>query len=347
MPKFFEEYKNKKIALCFFGISYKENYDHWMADWFNGVDWRQNNYRETLFHLLDESNHSVDVFFSTYNSPLNQELLMDLKPKNMVFNDFVAHPSDEDIKKYDIHPLDRMPHAFIQRNRRFKEVINLVPKDEYDFIIMIRFDLHLLEQLAIIDVDTQSLNVSSRWCNGEHCFDDQGRPQQICDNFYIIPKGVVEDFVNFIESIPDDYSYHHLHQDVDDKNNHHRQSTDCPDINFMIEGNYWSHTCPVYGIMRVSLPRQQNNNIVGIIVNPTPSPPSPPSPPSLMTPKIKSLARRQALQAKRQALQAKRQALQARISNHRTIQTHKKRTQTTAFKPKLNNPTRRTRRKIR
>jgi len=315
MPKFFEEYKNKKIALCFFGISYKENYDHWMNDWFISVDWRQNNYRETLFHLLNESNHSVDVFFSTYNSPLNQELVMDLNPKNMVFNDFITHPSDEDVKKYQT---TLQTHAFIQRNRRFKEVINLVPKDEYDFIIMTRFDLHLLEQLAIINVDTQSLNVS-RWCEGGNC-------TEICDNFYIIPKGAVEDFVNFIESIPDDYSYHYLHK-----------LEGCPDINYMfdisnrissysnmIDGEHWSHNCPVYRIRRKRKPIQQNNN--------TPSPPTP------MTPEIK--------QVTPDIKQVTPEIKQAIISNHGTLQTHKKRTQ---FRPLLNTGRiqKRTRRKIR
>ena len=64
--KFFSEVKDKKIAVGLFGMSYKENYKHWMG-WVANVDWKVSNYKDTVLKLLNESNNQVDHFFPTAN----------------------------------------------------------------------------------------------------------------------------------------------------------------------------------------------------------------------------------------------------------------------------------------
>tara|TARA_Y100001937_G_C7125438_1_gene334675 strand:+ start:1585 stop:2268 length:684 start_codon:yes stop_codon:yes gene_type:complete len=224
--KFFEECKNKKVALCYFGISYKENYDHWMETWFNGVDWRESNYKQTLDVYLENSGHDVDVFLSTYNSPLNEELVRDLKPKKTKFNDFVERDPavESDSRRYS--------QSF--RNYRFKEVLNLVPPNEYDFVILTRFDLMFKEALGTIVVDPEAVNVSSVMCMGENCI-------LVCDNFYIIPSSIHNEFVKFVNELPDNSDSHLWHKEKSSLK-----------FSYMIEGEYCSHNHPIYRINRIS-----------------------------------------------------------------------------------------------
>ena len=216
--KFFSEVKDKKIAVGLFGMSYKENYNHWMG-WKTNIDWKVSNYKETVFRLLAESNNKIDHFFSTYDSERNDELLSDFNPIKYKFTPLGAN-----------NPTSKKPA--VPRNRRFRETIDLIPS-HYDYYLITRFDLGFSEEYLLqAEIDDNSINVSSIWCAGNECND-------VCDNFYIISNNYFTTFKDFVHSIPEATCYHTIHR-----------MDNSPKFSFMIEGEYYSHTCPMYQSLR-------------------------------------------------------------------------------------------------
>lgn len=216
--KFFLEIKNKKIAAGLFGIHYKEGYNHWMG-WVTNIDWKTSNYKDTVLKLLNESGNRVDHYFSTYESPKSGDLLLDFTPIKYKFTPFGSNK-----------PTNKTPSVF--RHNRFKETLNLIPEG-YDYYLITRFDLKFSpEHLLQAEVNDDAVNVSSRWCSGDKCDD-------VCDNFYIISNRYFNIFKDFINNIPEHTCYHTINR-MDNK----------PEISFMIEGEYYSHTCPMYQTLR-------------------------------------------------------------------------------------------------
>jgi len=213
----------KKIAVGFFGISYRENYNHWMG-WSTNIDWNKTNYKDSLLRLLKESDNEVHHFFSTYHSEKENELLSELKPRDYKFTDFVCNKNNKG--------------WIIDRHNRFKETINLFTED-YDYYIMTRFDLSFnYEKLLECEIKDSGVNVTSKHGIGEDT-------ELICDYFYVFNGCVLKDFQHFINNLPkledttDIGYYHKLHR-----------YENSPKFNYMIDGSYYSHNCPVWKIMR-------------------------------------------------------------------------------------------------
>jgi|694.fasta_scaffold00807_6 hypothetical protein len=210
-------FKNKNIATGFFGISYKNDYNHWMG-WKTNPDWRKTNYKNSLYKLLIDNQNNVDHFFSTYHHSLENELLLDLNPKNFKFNDF-------------------MDGSWVYyRHCRFKELLSLF-NDNYDYYIITRFDLSFnTEELLNCKIEDKKINVTSKHGYGSDT-------ELSCDYFYMFDNSMLEQFRYFINNLPPDNGdfcyYHKLHR-----------YENCPPFSYMIDGSYYSHNCPIWSIVR-------------------------------------------------------------------------------------------------
>jgi hypothetical protein len=209
--------KNKNIAVGLFGISYRENYNHWMG-WKTNPDWRKTNYKHTLYKILKDNNNNVDHFFSTYHHEAEQELLSDFKPKAYKLNNF-----DSGSWVY-------------YRHCRFKETLDLFDTN-YDYYIMTRFDLSfIVEGLFRCQIESESINVTSKHGYGNDT-------ELACDYFYVFDKSMLDSFRLFINTLPPDNGdlcyYHKLHR-----------YPNCPNFSYMIDGSYYSHNCPVWKLVR-------------------------------------------------------------------------------------------------
>jgi hypothetical protein len=212
-----KEIKNTDIAIGFFGISYMENYNHWM-NWKTNPDWRKTNYKDTLYKILSDSNNKINHFFSTYYSKLENELLKDLSPKAYKFNEFTDN-------------------SWVNsRHNRFKETLDLFT-EEYEYYILTRFDLSFKQkELIECNICKKHINVTSKHGYGTNT-------ELLCDYFYIFDNSMLNIFKTFIHNLPPDngdYAYYHkLHT-----------YKNAPNFSYMIEGSYYSHNCPVWTIIR-------------------------------------------------------------------------------------------------
>lgn len=217
MIKNLSDIQNKNIAIGFFGISYKNNYNHWMG-WKTNPDWRNTNYKSSLYKLLVKNNNNIKHFLSTYQHDLENELLSDFNPQAYKLNNF-----QEGSWVY-------------YRHCRFKEVLNLFP-DYFDYYIMTRFDLSFnYDNLFNCKISDSSINVTSKHGVGED-IDLQ------CDYFYMFDQTMLEIFKSFINTLPPDNGdicyYHKLHR-----------LKNAPRFSYMIDGSYYSHNCPIWRIVR-------------------------------------------------------------------------------------------------
>ena len=212
----FQNIINTNIAIGLFGISYMENYNHWM-NWKTNPDWRKTNYKTTLYKTLSDQSNNIDHYFSTYYNPLENDLIAFFNPIKYQLNDFI----------------DKEWAA--SRHERFKEVLNFFP-DTYEYYIMTRFDLSFDPNVLLnSNIDTSSINVTSRHWYGEE--------EVLCDYFYIFHISMLNTFKNFINNIPpadkDLCYYHRLHK-----------HNNAPKFSYMIDGIYYSHNCPLWNIIR-------------------------------------------------------------------------------------------------
>lgn len=209
--------KNQNIAIGLFGISYQNDYNHWMG-WKTNPDWRKTNYKNTLYKVLIENDNKIDHFLSTYHNSAENELLSDFKPKAYKLNDFAAGS------------------WVYYRHCRFKETLYLFDST-YEYYIMTRFDMSfIMDGLSRCKIENESINVTSKHGYGEDT-------ELSCDYFYIFDKSMLDTFRIFIDNLPPDNGdfcyYHKLHR-----------YANCPKFSYMIDGSYYSHNCPVWTLIR-------------------------------------------------------------------------------------------------
>lgn len=159
------------VAVCFFGISYEEQYDHWFGHGAVKVDYSKSltNYRERIFSLLP--NHKV--YLSTYSHDRNDNLIRDLNSSRSVF---VHEP---------IIPGLGGPSC-LQRNQIISHLQHVI--DPFDWYIFTRFDLHLNFNVDELDIRPDKINVLSSLENS----------YTICDNFYIVPASKIDEFFGYM-----------------------------------------------------------------------------------------------------------------------------------------------------
>jgi hypothetical protein len=208
-----------KVAAGLFGIHYITGLQHWMY-WNLLVDYKKcyENNKEFLYNDID-----VDFYSSTYFSEKTIELLNDYKFTNIKLQNINNKIENE------------IGNNWIKRNKRFKETIKLILDSniEYDYVILTRYDVWFKQNPLKLNVDYSKINVICKAkCGPVNTIID--------DNFYFMPYGKLEQFYDKINLIDERIWAHEYDKYIDD-------------INYLIDGNYYSHEIPVYTLLRTHL----------------------------------------------------------------------------------------------
>ena len=206
-----------KVAVGLFGIHYVDNLNHWKG-WRHGVD-----YRKTFNNQFTQiySNHDVKYYSTTYYSDIQDELLNDYNFTNITFNEI-----DNSIET----------NPRIKRNRVFKNTIKLILEDtsDWDLAILTRYDLHFKKNFYSLDINFDKVNfLCGATRVGEYEKNNGIDTDLIDDNFYCIPRHLLQSFYDIIETIPETITAHKYHKWFDD-------------YHFMISGHWYSRNLPVY-----------------------------------------------------------------------------------------------------
>lgn len=152
LNKFTNNYIMKKVALLLRGISYMKKYIRIGGDNIEKyIDYRitYDSIKTNIIQQLQSSGYDVDIFISTYNSELNEQLLSDYKPKKYTFIDFNRY-----------NHMNR--HKCLAQH--ICNVIDLLQKhinetkDNYDFVIVTRFDTNFGDSIMNFNFNPTKFN---------------------------------------------------------------------------------------------------------------------------------------------------------------------------------------------
>lgn len=206
-----------KIAVGLFGIHHLDTLNHWMG-WKHGVDYRKS-YHNQFNYIY--ANHDVKYYSATYYSDIKGELMDDYNFTSVTFKEIDNSTTSDPV---------------VKRNKIFKNTIKLMLEDktEWDLAIITRYDLEFKQYLYNLDIDFSKIN----FLCGAKCGPDF---DLVDDNFYCIPRPLLKEFYDTIETIPETISGHQYHKWFDN-------------YNFMGEGKWYSHEMPYYNIVRIPNP---------------------------------------------------------------------------------------------
>jgi hypothetical protein len=163
----------KRIALLFFGISYI------YKDHYHIVDFRKSvkNYYEYIINYYKSIGFGIDIFLSTYENDLKDELLEIYNPK-----DYILYTNYNE-------------HKCVSRNKHFIKVMDLckdysrINEINYNFVIITRFDLLFEIPFYKVDIDYNKMNITSIL----------EKRRYICDNIYIFPFNKINEFIKILK----------------------------------------------------------------------------------------------------------------------------------------------------
>ena len=210
-----------KVAVGLFGIHYLDNLNHWMG-WQNGVD-----YRKTFHNQFTQiySHHDVKYYSSTYYSDIQNQLLDDYNFTSITFTEIDNSPES---------------HPRVKRNKSFKNTIKLILEDtsDCDLVILTRYDLYFKKDFYSLDINFDKINllcgVPEHKRNVYEKIKKSGRDTDLVDdNFYCIPRHLLQSFYDTIETIPETITSHKYHKRLDG-------------YHLMISGNWYSQNLPAY-----------------------------------------------------------------------------------------------------
>ena len=160
-----------KLAIGLFGISYKENYEHWRLGRVT-IDYRKSleNYRKYLFEYFESLGYQIDVYLATYDSKMINQLKHDYQPKEVRLIEHLYATGD---LWYNLLVGRQSRHNCIKAC--LEMIIN--SQQAYDHILLTRFDLIFCKPLSSVSIDCNALNIVSILESRE----------VICDNFYLFP----------------------------------------------------------------------------------------------------------------------------------------------------------------
>ena len=166
----------KKVALIFFGLSYYKYFNHWTCGNYI-VDFRNSyeNYQKFIYSYFHKLGYEIDVYFCT--NILEEEHLIELlnmyKPKKYTM-----------IKNYN--------NKFESRNTKLSSAVKccLDSGVKYDVCLITRFDLLFQKEFETCNINFETINIVSIL----------EKPNLICDNFYLLPYRLLEEFYKLIEN---------------------------------------------------------------------------------------------------------------------------------------------------
>ena len=171
----------KKLAFGFFGTHYSPNYLHWSGR-YKFVDFRNSifNYKKFLFDYFYKEFKQIDIFLSSFESELQENLLSTYKPKAYSF-----YKIFKNAPKY--YPKNFITINLLNLIKNFSKENNIV----YDNLLLTRFDLQFL-----INFDNMKNKIDYTKFNNISVLEHNAI---ICDNFYLMPFNYINDFLLIFE----------------------------------------------------------------------------------------------------------------------------------------------------
>lgn len=209
-----------KLAFILYGIHYYEQFNHWMG-WKVNIDFRKSidNYKSYIYSFFEK--YDIDTFISTYKSNYVNELLETYQPKNYLLNEFI-----------------KTKNHIEQKNDRLLESLDMCLSYEkynnikYKYYIITRFDLFFINTFDKLNIVKNKINLTYKTGCGKN-------KDLVDDNLYILTEGNLDQFIAICKKIPKHIWFHELHKYIEKL-----------DINFMIDGTYYSHESPLYRFVR-------------------------------------------------------------------------------------------------
>ncbi|QKF93890.1 hypothetical protein QKU48_gp0432 [Fadolivirus algeromassiliense] len=232
-----------RIALLLRGIAYNKYYSHptgkkLLIDYIKSI----NNYKEYIYE-----NNDVDIFFVTYyNDFFDIDKILDIyKP---ICYEFITDPERN---------IGQIKNKYNSYSQTTIYVINLFLAycaihniDDYDYIIITRFDLLFKIKLSTLKLEKDKFMISC--LAGNNLMDD---------NFFITNKHYLKEY---LEVLSQRNKYHMMHQDylaLCDK-------IGKDNVKFLIPGIYSIHNGnPLYNILRYHLEIDIFHNATLLIYN--------------------------------------------------------------------------------
>ncbi len=205
----------KRVAVGLFGVHYVEILNHWMG-WKTNVDYKKTllNNHNMLFDRFD-----CTFYSSTYFSEKINELILDYDFKKLklskINNEFLGvHESNS------------------RRNTIFIDTLKLILEDyvHYEYVLLTRYDLNFFDSPFDFNVNYNKINVICKSKSGNIS-------NLIDDNFYFMPMDTFYYFYDSISKLPLMNTSHEYNKVLDG-------------INYIIDGDYYSHEIPIYNIVR-------------------------------------------------------------------------------------------------
>jgi len=236
------------IAICLRGIHYE--YSN-----IRNVNYKKSllNYKKFIFDNLKENGNNIYTFITTYHTELENELINDFKPNNIILNNYNINDS-----------------AYIIYLTQYIELIDMVINDEiklgikYDSIIIFRFDCMFFKYISEMNIDYNKFNICMKHSSGNADAD-----------FWIIPRNYLEKVrdilnnkleANKTQDIPD-FTLNSMNRFIDKDIIHYMYNIDETDYNngtcdqyYYIIGSSHSFVRPLRDVV-YSLNQYKNANI--------------------------------------------------------------------------------------
>lgn len=189
-----------KIAFLLSGISYLDNYSHFSNRNYK-IDWKLSlkNYKENILSFFNDDMIDIHICTNDISKYHQKEIYKDFTPKTATFIS------------------DECCQGCYPRNSRIKSVVNqcLNYNQEYDLVVITRFDLFFEIKLIDMIIDIEKFNLITTMQN-----------ECICDNFYLFPFKFLDPFLSIVQkNLYTHKSFHFIRNDIES----------ISDINFMFD----------------------------------------------------------------------------------------------------------------
>lgn len=184
----------KRLAICYFGMSYREALPHWEGEVYK-IDARacRYNHDKYIVSFFKESGYEIDYYLSTNDS---EHKVWFLKEYNPVYANFDDYSNVNE---------DRTNIGVPTRAKRLLNVLNacLKSNSKYDTILAIRFDLLICKPMQKWSIDFDNFNVLTM-------LERPKIKKLIDDNIYILNDIHLENFISIL-SENQNVSHHNIY----------------------------------------------------------------------------------------------------------------------------------------
>lgn len=176
-----------KYAICYRGISYKENYFNEPGLNPYNVDFCEclPSNKKYLIDPLKKKGDQVDIFFNTYDSIKLNDYVKELNPVDVNLKQF--NPS---IQKYNFSHVTQIVIDSLEQIKKYQNENNV----KYDYIILTRFDIVLLNDFSKIFLPENAISV----------------PTTNDDCFIVISGNLLEDSISIYKQNQHNCITHHM-----------------------------------------------------------------------------------------------------------------------------------------